>query len=227
MNNLEIILKYKMDEAEVKAYKICLIWQKLCSEVFPNERFPRFNSDKDPRKTTLFKYGYKLIRETKGLLSDDREYYFYVLAQLQTLKHLEENNIHPLIEPQILVGEKAWKRWKRWNWIYKQRLKEVNTFEEMEITASFTKIKNELNSTYNFLEKHNCLKLSETSVEKIHGWMYDGKISNYYAILSPCMQNIMQDNPVVFGSFDFNLYRPSITPEVESFFKEKFKHEYK
>ena len=43
MNNLEIILKYDMDDMEIKAYKICLIWQKLCAEVFPNERFPRLN----------------------------------------------------------------------------------------------------------------------------------------------------------------------------------------
>ena len=146
MNNLEVILKYKMDEMEIKAYKICLIWQKLCAEVFPNERFTKLNLEKDPRKTNLFKYAYKLIKETKGFLSDDKEYYFYVLAQLQTLKHLEENNIHPLIEPQILVGDKAWKRWKRWNWIYQKRLKEVNSFEKMGIRASFNKIKNELNS---------------------------------------------------------------------------------
>ena len=221
MNNLEIILKYDMDNMEIKAYKICLIWQKLCAEVFPNERFPRLNLNKDPRKTTLFKYGYKLIRETKGLLSDDKEYYFYILAQLQTLKHLEENNIHPLIEPQILVGEKAWKRWKRWHWIYNQRLKEVNTFEQMDIRASFNKIKNELNSTYSFLEKHKFLDINQAPLEKINGWIYDGKISNYYVILSP----FMQKNSAI-ENLDLDLYRPSITPEVEKYFKEKFKHEY-
>lgn len=218
MNPLELILKYNMTELEAKAFKICLIWQHLCKKEFPNERYLKLSKTKDPRKTTLFKYSYKLIKETKGLLDDDKEYYIYILAQLQILKLLKEGEIHPLIEPQILVGDKAWKRWKIWKRKYDKKLKQVKDYTDLGLVTSERQIKIELLKTLEYLKKINYtnINIPKSDFERM---VDNKKISPYYVILSPYAKKIITE-------FDYDLYKPSITPEIEDFFKREFEHEF-
>lgn len=204
-----------MDELEAKAFKIVLMWQDLCKKEFPNERHVKISKDKDPRKSTLFKYCYKLAKETKGLLSNDKEYYIYILAQLQMLKLMKEGNIHALIEPQILVGEKAWKRWKIWKRKYDKKLKEFKTSKELGLITDPELIKIELIKTQKFMKSKN---YSEITKEQINRWFKNGTISAYYVCLSDFAQKFVED-------FDFDLYKPSITPEIEEFYKKEFAYE--
>ncbi len=215
MNELELILKYKMTELEAKAFKVCLMWQDLCKKEFPNERHIKINKNKDPRKTTLFKYCYKLIKETKGLLSDDKEYYIYIVAQLQILKAMREGKIHALIEPQILVGDKAWKRWKLWKRKFDKKLIEFKSSFDLGIVTSPTQIKIELIKTLKFLKNKDQSKITKEDLEK---WIYNKSISPYYVVLSDFAKKII-------SNFDIELYKPSITPEIEEFYKKEFENE--
>jgi hypothetical protein len=215
MNELELILKYKMNELETKAFKISLMWKELCKKEFPNEYCYKNYKNRDPRETSLFKYCYKLAKETKGLLSNDKEYYIYILAQLQMLKIIKQGEIHALIGPQILVGEKAWKRWKIWKNKFNKKLKEVKTAEQLGLKTNEIQIKIELENTLNFLLKNN----NSITKEKINRWFKNGKISPYYVALSKFASEMI-------GNFDYQLYKPSITPKIESFFREKFPNEF-
>lgn len=215
MNELELILTYKMTELEAKAFKICLMWQDLCKKEFPNERHVKISKDKDPRKTTLFKYCYKLVRETKTLLDSDKEYYIYIAAQLQMLKLMKDGEIHALIEPQILVGDKAWKRWKLWKRKFDKKLNEIKTSSELGLVTSPRLIKIELKKTHEFLKNK---KKNEIKKEDFERWVSNKLISPYYVVLSDFAKKYV-------SSFSYDLYRPSITPEIEEFYKKEFKDE--
>ena len=219
MNDLELILKYKMEDTEAKAYKLCLLYEELCLKEFPNERHIKLSKKTDPRKTTIFKYCYKLLRETKGIFNE-KDYYLYILAQFQVLKLVKEGDIHALIEPQILVGDKAWKRWKIWKKIYEKKMNSLNTAEELGIVTSESKIKIHLKNSHKFLKKNNCLNLDEIKNKSsdVDRWIRNGQISPYYVILSPLFSKIKMD-------LDKSLYSPSITPDIEDFFKKEFKDE--
>ena len=208
-----------MNDLEAKAYKICLMWQDLCKREFPNERHVKISKNKDPRKTTIFKYCYKLARETKGLLSSDKEYYLYITAQLQIMKLMKEGEIHALIEPQILVGDKAWKRWKIWKSKYDKKLKSIQTAEDLGIKTNKNQIKIELKKTQEFLNKN---KDNSDDIDFIR-WSSNGQISPYYLALSPIAQRIMKRSDF---KFDYELYKPSITPEIEEFFRKEFENEF-
>lgn len=216
MNELELIIKYKMNELEAKAFKICLMWQDLCKREFPNEHHIKINLNKDPRKTTIFKYCYKLVRETKGLLADDKEYYLYITAQLQVMKLMKEGKIHALVEPQILVGDKAWKRWKIWKRKYDKKLKQILTCNELSVGPSESKIKIELKKSLEFLKKHDCANLEKVDINTLKRWISNFQISPYYILLYPKFDQIINK----LDDFDQKLYRPFLTPEIEKFFKE-------
>lgn len=216
MDNLEIILKYKMNETEKKAYKIGLIWEKLCEKEFPNEVHSKFPKNKDPRKSTLFRYCYKLAVETKGLIKN-KEYFYYVLSQLKIFKAIQKKDIHALIGPQILVGDKAWKRWSFWKNKLNKKIDEVSTLKEAGILTNEKEIIRQLTKTKSFLDK---IKYEEITSENINYWIYHKKISPFYVTLSDFCKKFIKE-------FDYALYRPSITPLVEDFFKKEFEHETK
>lgn len=224
MKELEPILKYKMNELEAKAYKIALIWEDECSKEIKNEQFVKIKRNSDPRKSTLFKYCYKLAKETKGII-EDKEIPFYIKAQIQILKSINQGQIHALIEPHCLVGEKAWRRWKFWKNIYLKKIKKISTSEDIGVFSKKSKIKAELFSTFEFLKNKECFNFDEfeKNKENIKSWILSGQISYFYIILSPWMKK-------VFQNYDFNFdqvyFRSSITPCIESFFKEIFNHEY-
>lgn len=218
-NELELILKYKMDDLEAKSFKLCLIWEELCEKEFPKEKFIKLRKNSDPRKSNLFKYCYKLIKETKGILKDN-EYKLYILAQLQILKCIKDGKVHALIDPQILVGDKAWKRWKLWRYKYNKKISAYLSSEDLSIKTKQSKVELEISNTFNFLQKQ-----SDINLENLKRWASNGSVSYFYIILSPLV-NKLSKNIISDFNFDFIYYRSSINPEIESFFKEKFKHEY-
>jgi hypothetical protein len=225
MKELELIIKYKMTEMEAKAYKIALIWQEECRRELPKEQFVRLKANSDPRKSTLFKYCYKLAQEMKGILKDN-EIPLYVRAQLQILKAIKEGEVHALIEPHCLVGEKAWKRWKIWRYKYKRKLERILDSEEVEISANSSKIISEIKATRNFLEKRGLFDMENLKRhrENVKTWISNGEISCFYVVLSPWMKQIFGNLDSL--EFDKVYYRSSINPKTESVFKELFIHEY-
>ena len=223
MNDLELILTYKMNDLEARAYKLILLYEELCHREFPNELNTKISKNKDPRKTTVFKYCYKLIKETNGIFKE-KDYRLYILAQLQILKLVRDGNIHALIGPQILVGDKAWKRWKIWKKIYDKRMSQVKCSEQLGVVSNESQIKIELNNTLKFLKKYDCLTKEEIMKKSkdMFRWIKTGKVSPYYVVLSPIIAELFNN----IDNFDFSLYRPSITPNLEIYFKKEFSHEF-
>jgi len=225
MKDLEPIIKYKMTEMEAKAYKIALIWQEECHKELNNENFVKLKKNSDPRKSTLFKYCYKLASELKGIIKDN-EIPLYIRAQLQILKSIREGEIHALIEPHCLVGEKAWKRWKLWRHRYRKTLNAIPTSNELGISTKQSKVMTELKSTFDFMKSKECIdkkKFSENLLN-IRSWIGTGEISCFYTILSPWIRASF-GQPETF-EFDVPYHRASITPQIEHYFREVFLHEF-
>jgi hypothetical protein len=225
MKDLEPIIKYKMTDMEAKAYKIALIWQEECRRELPKEQFVKLKLNSDPRKSTLFKYCYKLAKEMKGILKDN-EIPLYVRAQLQILKAIKEGDVHALIDPHCLVGEKAWKRWKLWRYRYLKKLEKIPTSDEMGISTKPSKILAEMKAARLFLEKNDCLDFEtlRNKKDKVKSWIDTGEVSCFYIVLSPWILQIFQS--LEHLDFDKAYYRSSITPDLESAFKELFLHEF-
>lgn len=231
-NRLEAILTYEMDEIEAKAYKAALVWEKLVPKEFPDLPYTRLKKKGDPRKSILFRYCYKLIRETQGILPDD-EIAIYILSQLHVLKGIAAKTRHPMVEPQVLVGDKAWKRWKLWKSRYDKRIKEHQTAEEIKSRATKLGVIADLDNTKKFLfdrfngqPTYNSIKAAIDDRTLVR-WVTLSKVSPYYAILSPLISKALSGETLeeVF-LFDLSIYKDSITPEVEEYFKLVFSGEF-
>lgn len=224
MSELEPIIKYKMNEMEAKAFKIAIIWQEECQREIPKEPFAKLKRNSDPRKSTLFKYCYKLAREMKGIL-EDKDLRTYVRSQIQILKSIREGEIHALIEPHCLVGEKAWKRWKIWLRMHNKKLSKALTSDQLGVSTKESKVITELKKTRSFLESKGCLdrRVLSASSKDLQRWSRNGEVSYFYLLLSPWIKSIYgEDIPM---DFDKIYYRSAITPAVEEFFRSEFNHE--
>ena len=126
------------------------------------------------------------------------------------LKLIQEGDIHALIGPQILVGDKAWTRWKMWKKKFDKKCNQMKQAEDLGLITSPNQIKIELKKTKKFISKQK-----DISKEDMNRWIKNGLISPYYVCLSDFAQKMIDD-------FDFKLYQPSITPEIEEFFKSEF-----
>jgi hypothetical protein len=225
MKELETIIRYKMDSAESKAYKIALMWEDECRRELPGESWVRLNRKADPRKSSLFKYCFKLARETKGIIPDS-EIQMYVRAQIQVLKSIRHGEVHALVEPHCLVGDKAWRRWKFWKYRHDRKLGVIPTSGEMHIRTPEGKIKAEIASSLDFLTKMGCTEFDELESrrEDFQRWHRCGEVSSFYVVMSPWVRKIFGD-PSNLG-FDHSYYRASITPSAEEYFRESFMHEF-
>ena len=221
MKDLEPIIKYRMDDMEAKAFKIAIMWQEECNRELTNESFSRLKKNSDPRKSTLFKYCYKLAKETNGILKDS-DIQLYIRAQLQILKSIREGEVHALIEPHCLVGEKAWKRWKIWKSKYQ---KAMNKITGLEISTKAPKIIVELDKTLEFLSSRGCDSEQgfKNNLQSMTLWASLGQISYFYVVLSPWIKRFL---PADHFEFDHVYYRSSIIPQIEEHFRKKFEHEY-
>lgn len=186
--NLDPIFEFRMNEEETLAYKLGLLWMATSHKLFPGYKHASgFPKKGDPRKSSLFKYCYKLMRESKGLI-EPKDYQFYISAQLQMLKAIEIGNTHPLIGPWCLVGEKAWVRWKMWKRKY-DNIGKSKTLEDVGLDKSnFEEVKKELDKTKKFMDNKFGTLTEETfqlKTKEIARNISLGTISGFYAALSP------------------------------------------
>lgn len=225
MKELEPIIRYKMDALESKAYKIALMWEEECRRELPGESFVRLKTNSDPRKSLLFKYCFKMARELNGIIKDS-ETALYIRAQIQVLKSIREGQVHALIDPHCLVGDKAWRRWKMWKYKYDKRMSAPLKSEEVKISVSEGKAKAEISSSFEFLSLMGCTEFENLKSKRydVHRWLKNGDISCFYALLSPWIRKIFGEGDEF--EFDRLYYRASTTPALERFFRETFHHEF-
>lgn len=225
MIDLSPIINLKMSDLEAKAYKVALLWMSISHEVFPNYAHSKgFPKTGDPRKSMLFKYCYKLIRETQGLVPDN-EYSQYIRAQLDIMRAIRIGDCHPYIGPQILVGDRAWIRWKVW----KKKLKSITDNSSLEdvgldktdedmVIKELIQTKKYLEGKFNGTFQEHQIMMAKHDMER---WVALEKVSPFYVILSPWSQKHCNFKNV----FDQELYSASITPAIKIKFKELFVNE--
>ena len=231
-NDLELILKYQMTDMEAKAFKLALIWDKQVKIELPNHNMVASLRRKgDPRKSTLFKYTYKLASETAGLLPDN-EYHLYIKSQLQILKAISDGTVHARISPDCLVGDKAWKRWRMWKSKY-DKIAIAKKPEVANVSASETKIKAEISNTKSFLFSQFGHQPTQEDINRsvkdklMIKWVTVNRVCAYYACLSPFLKNAFGGKTIeeVF-LFDLSIYRSSINSVIEEYFKQVFDYEF-
>jgi hypothetical protein len=186
-----------MTDDEAAAYKLGLYWLEAIDKTFPdyrhNNKYPKKG---DPRKSNLFRHCYKLNRELKGILKAE-EHKYYVIAQLQMLKSIEINNLHPNITPWCLTGPKAWTRWKMWKKKF-DNIEKVKTAKDVAVDkVENEEIKKAIEKSEAFLIK----KLGSLTEENfqarakdIERWIAQGLISGFYAVTSPWVSKYCQLN---------------------------------
>lgn len=211
-----------MNKQEAYAFKVALLWQEIASKEFPDDKFVKLRRTGDPRKSTLFKYCYKLVTSTQGILLPT-EYRFYVLAQIQLMGRMQSGDFHALLEPQILVGPKAWKRWRWWKERYDKNMRRMNkSSTDLKLTPQIENVKIDLIRTYDFLFSQVGVLTSEKikkliESKKLQEWLVTDKISPYFVILSPWVQEYLGEKSIsqVFER-DLTIYL--ITEEIERVF---------
>jgi hypothetical protein len=225
----DAIVDYQMNELETRAYTLSLIWHERARKMFPNYSHQKIKKSGDPRTGLIFKICYKLVRETQGLL-EETDYTLYVRAQLDVLRHVNEGKRDPLISPNCLVGDKAWKRWKLWKRKFDEAM--AKPMENNQSTpAGVLKALHGLEQTREFLFKNlgpnpSYEKFQEAVLTKnLFKWINFGKISPYYIAISPFMKEILKTEDLKKINFDPKLYEPCITKEVRDKFKIMFPQE--
>lgn len=230
MNKLESILHWKMTEEEAQAYKLCLQWEEILAKELPNYRSSKIPKKSDPRKSILFKYCFKLLRETKGLIPLD-SYGFYIKAQIRTLRDYNNGQVHCLIDPSCLCGEKAWMRWKIWTKKIQRAWNNSNPNSKKEIKTNSSEILLSLRKTKTFFENKLGNNYSKENIlhiilnKEIIKWASFGKISGYYLFLSPLVRNHFSNIEDTF-TVDFDFIKNSMTTEVEEEFRKIFENEF-
>lgn len=218
----DAVTKYKMLPEHAIAMKLCAIWAKLCYAILPDYQHYRISTKGDPRKTHLFRYCYKLYRETKNMIKDD-DYEYYIRAQLEMMRSIRNADINVRIDPMILVGDKAWIRWKMWKRRYDKADKARSISGAEEVHASTYKVAQELERTRSFLVERfgSNPTLAQISEAKESGdlshWMTLQKVSPSYILLSPfCRKACGGVQGIVdhFAPLDFAIYKGDCTKEV-------------
>lgn len=223
----EAIIDWEMTESEGHAYKLALLWEELVNKIFPNQKITTLPKKGDPRKSNLFRYCWRLQRETKGLLKPE-EYRLYITAQLQILR------IHNgRVEPNALCGDKAWVRWRIWKRLYDAKCKEQKETPKVAAKILNPKIVKELDCTKRFLyEKME----GEPTLEKMKAfckkkmfkiWTLSAKVSHYYLLMSPWISKLVtiKDLEKQIG-FDSGVYKGNINEDILSHFKQEFDYEF-
>jgi hypothetical protein len=219
---LDSAVIYGMDQIETKAYYLCLVWLDLSRHYFPKYNHFKIKQG-DPRKSTLFKYCYTLIRNTWGKLPES-DYYLYVKAQLVILKAIgEKENVYVRVEPNCLVGQKAWKRWKVFKKKYDAKLK----FIDVKIETPEDVVKESLVRSHAFLKKH----LPEFTFDKFQElnhnqivlkWIILGQISQYYALACPFIKQFISEEELAKKlNYDLSVYKNSLNENILKWFDEK------
>jgi hypothetical protein len=222
-NPLDKIKKYNLSQEEAAAYKLALLWMVVCNRELKDYHFTKLRKYGDPRKSIVWKYCLKLFRETKGLVED---YELYFTAQIHVLKSIRQGDVHALIEPQCLVGKKAWRRWKLWKFIYDRKMEIAKTGQELGVKANFSVVCEELRTTKAFFMEHFGKEpTKEDILNSVNNllmlkWIRFSKVSIFYTVLSQWLTGRHEQLLV-----DIGFYKSLITPEIEEFFAKEFAYE--
>ena len=228
--DLSPIETYKMTDKQALAYKLCLMWDLICEHEAPGYRHERTKRNGDPRKCMIFKYMFKLVNETQGIIPQE-DYKFYITAQVQMLRNLGQD-VCPLIGPQCLVGNKAWIRWKIWKKKYDAIIKRKPENTDVQPAVSMTQVRAELDKTRFFLcslyDGPPNYEQIERAIKEclIVKWINLSKISPYYLLLSPYVQKATNNKLQHVFKYDFTMYEKAINDEVRLYFVKTFANEF-
>jgi hypothetical protein len=219
---LNLIDEYKMNEMEAKSWKVALTYLDLAQKYFPTYQHYQ-PGKKDPRKTTLFKYAYKLVREHEMPID---EYYHYISAQLQILKHITKGDEHPLVGPQVIAGDKAWNRWLVWKRKFNKAVpQETVVVADTKISEDLINSKKFLLTKFSELNK-KCI-IDSLQNRNLFRWVALRFVSPRYLAHSPIVKEwaeTTKTNLLDAFSIDLSLYTPSI--ESMAAFKKEFSYEF-
>lgn len=114
----EFPIRNSYDENETLAYQLLCIYIKMRQEIIPNYIHSRIPSNtKDLRKSLLFKHLLKFVKTNRHRFKG-YQFVLFMRAQLEVMRHLQQQGAKILIEASILCGTQADKRWSIWkNWV--------------------------------------------------------------------------------------------------------------
>ena len=227
---LEMILEHNMSKEEAKAWKVAIMYIELSQKYFPDYKHYTVYSAKDPRRTSLFKHCFKLVRECDKYLKPE-EYRLYLTAQFQIMKNIDYGTGNTaFIQPNCIVGPKAWKRWLLW----KEKFNKLELPQEPVKVNIGDKLILELEASKRFLESKFKKLTRQNIIDALEGrslfrWVALGEVSGYYLVLSPIVKSWISSRKVdLLEAFalDMAYYRNEVTPEAEAYFKQEFAYEF-
>lgn len=200
-----ICSKYKInDSQEINALYIYYYWNFYFNKLFPNIIEKKFSPNKDPRKSAVFKYCYKLQRETNGILKKD-EYKDYVYCQLKFLKmYKDKTNNAVLVSPNILNLDRGWKKWKYFKYLLSKNNQSVSV-KSKYVNNDNLKISliNDKNYLIKKIGKINKRNISQ-NINNILFWHKLGDISVYFLAICDLIDKKMINKDLSVYNFDEN-----------------------
>lgn len=223
---LDDVFEYEMTQYESDALQLAITWEEQTKRMFPKERLSRLPKKGDPRKSELFRWCWKVLRETRGLL-EEKEYKLYIIANLTIISHWNGR-----VCPNALSGDKAWVRWRIWKRLYDKKQCELQGIVAAPQIVISPKIVRELDCTKRFMHEQcdgqpTYEKLEEFYKSgKLKRWILSSKISIFYLVLSPFITKLgkLEELRKKCG-FDPKVYSDMVTPDVQLHFKTEFPYE--
>ena len=221
---LPLILEYDMSKEEALAFRLAILYMQLARQYFPNYNHVGLPKKGDPRKSELFRYCWKMLKEAD--LTFD-EYRPYIQSQLAILKNIKIGEDHPLIHPRCLVGKVAWRRWGVWKKYFEQAKKT----RDVKLIEDYTPIiKRELQDTLDLL-RNRLKKLSKKTLQEALESRYlfrlasIGAVSVYFLAMNDLVAHFLAKNPINLSMFNIDLEQAQlrITPEALAFYNELMK----
>jgi len=117
------LLNLSDDSDMVFAYHLLIYYLNSEYHYFPDYNHTKFNNLKPIKNQSAFKYLLKFVKDKKEIFKTPAEYFIFIKAQMEIIKILENKN--PIINPSLLIGEKAEKRY--FVWIKKMRENKMMT----------------------------------------------------------------------------------------------------
>ena len=235
------IFQWDMSNSEAEVYKLAATYESEFLKIFKDVRDGTIRRKNglpkrtDPRKSNLFRYCWKLRRETRGLL-EPHEYTLYIRANLTILhmnymKGSKAGKVH--VEPNAICGDKAWIRWKVYERWYKNKQATMNATLP-DISSADPKVIRDIDRTKRFLYE-KCE--GEPTLEKIKVfiddgvfkiWILTGKLSKYYVAWSPFVSKCCNLSELAEScAFDETLFQEKTSDVVKEYLAYEFGHEVK
>lgn len=215
---LQLILEYKMTKEEALAFHIAVLYMEMSRKYFPEYKHANLPKKGDPRKSSLFKYCWKMMHDNKDRLPVE-DYRHYIQAQMSILKNIRRGEEHPYIDPNCLVGEQAWARWCVWK-KYFTAMKNTSIAPEETNVDIAKEIKKALQESHYALT----VRLGDLTKDKVLSemptilrWVRANIVSPVFIALSPTAQYYIEKHKPRLG-FDL--------PQVEGgevYYKELFR----